>query len=153
MSTKKQSDSFRMVNRRAYHDYSVLSTLECGICLHGTEVKSIRASRASFAGAYAEIEAGELWLIGLHVSEYMQRGYAQHDVLRKRRLLAHKREIRKLARQVMEKRMTLIPLKIYETNHRLKLELGVCRGKREYDKRQTMKEETQKQELRATRYD
>ncbi len=145
--TKEPHKQFSLVNRKAFHEYLVISTLECGLELRGTEVKSIRASQVSFAGAYGNIEAGELWLIGMHVAEYSHKGHTTHESLRKKKLLVTKRELHKLSRQTAEKGLTLIPLKLYEKSHRLKLELGVCRGKRYHDKRQTEKEKTQKKEM------
>jgi SsrA-binding protein len=123
-------------NRRARHEYSILDTYETGIVLTGTEVKSLRQGTANLADGYAMIRDGELWLFGMHISPYAHGSYSNVDPLRRRKLLVHKKELRKLAARVQDKGLTLIPLKVYFAHGIAKLQLGVCRGKREYDKRQ-----------------
>ncbi|HUI66004.1 MAG TPA: SsrA-binding protein SmpB [Bacteroidota bacterium] len=123
-------------NRKARHEYSVLETYEAGIVLTGTEVKSLREGNANLADGYAAIAGGELWLHGMHVSPYAHGSYSNVDPLRKRKLLLHKKEIRKIVARLREKGLTLIPLKVYFRRGIAKLQIGVCRGKREYDKRQ-----------------
>ncbi|TVR00204.1 MAG: SsrA-binding protein SmpB [Spirochaetaceae bacterium] len=134
-------------NRRAFYDYAVDETLECGVVLTGTEVKSIRANKFSFSDAYGRIRNNELWLIGLHISEYSHGNLFNHEPLRERKLLAHRREIAKLRRKVDERGFTLIPLTIYLKGGRIKIELGVCRGKKNYDKREGIKERDQRREV------
>jgi len=131
------------VNRRARHDYLVVDTLECGIELRGTEVKSMRARHFAFADAYARVQDDQLFLSGLHVNTYPQGNQFNHDPDRTRRLLAHKQEIRRLRRRVDEKGLTLIPLRFYLKHGLVKCELGVCRGKRAPDKREDIKRRDQ----------
>ena len=126
-------------NRKAFFDYSVEEKLECGIELVGTEVKSLKDGKFSFADSYAKIENDQLWLEGLHVTPYVFGNINNHDPDRLRRLLVHKKEIKRLRRKVMEKGLTLIPLAFYLLHGLVKLELGVCRGKKLYDKREVIK--------------
>jgi SsrA-binding protein len=135
------------VNRRARHDYSVEESIECGIALVGTEVKSFRSGSISFPDAFATVEKGELWLIGLHVSEYAYSSIFNHEPDRRKKLLAHKQEIRRLARKVLEKGFTLIPLKFYLKNGMVKVELGLCKGKKQYDKREDLKDRDSKRDI------
>lgn len=127
-------------NRRAYHDYHVDDTIECGVELVGTEVKSLKTGKFSFSDAYGRIRDDEVWLIGLHVTPYEFASFENHDPDRDRRLLLHRDEIRRLRRQVDEKGFTLIPLKFYLKRGYVKVELGVCKGKKQYDKREAIKE-------------
>jgi len=122
-------------NKKAYHEYSVLDTLEAGIVLCGTEVKSLRQNGCSFNNAYIDIEKGEAFLLGLHIKPYEQGNIWNTDPDRTRKLLLHKKEIAKLSGQIAEKGMTLIPLEIYLTDGKVKVKLGVCKGKKLYDKR------------------
>jgi SsrA-binding protein len=126
-------------NRRAHHDYAIEETIECGIELRGTEVKSFRAGALSFPDAFALVEKGEVWLQGLHVSEYSYSSIFNHDPDRKKKLLLHAQEITRLARKVQEKGYTLIPLQFYLKDGRVKVALGVCKGKKQYDKRADIK--------------
>ena len=136
-------------NRRAKHDYHVLEALEVGLVLVGSEIKSIRNGKASLKGSYAAFDdSGELWVIGIHVSEYAE-ARDNHDPDRKRKLLAHSSELRKIRRKVVEKGVTLIPLDIHLSRGRAKLLLGLCRGKRQYDKRAAMAERDEKRRLDA----
>lgn len=123
-------------NRKARHEYSILDSYETGIVLTGTEVKSLRQASANLADGYAMIKDGELWLFGMHISPYEHGSYSNVDPLRRRKLLVHRKELRKIAARVQDKGLTLIPLKVYFSHGIAKLQLGVCRGKREYDKRQ-----------------
>jgi len=133
-------------NRRARHEYEVLEVLECGIALAGTEVKSLRGGNANLQDAHARIEDMEVWLYNCHVSPYDFGNRFNHDPDRKRRLLLHKYEIRKLKSKIQEKGLALIPLKLYFKNNRCKVALGLCRGKKLYDKRDTIsKRDTQRQ--------
>ena len=122
-------------NRRARHDYFVEESYECGIELKGTEVKSMRQGKVNLKESYARVKDGQVWAEGMHISPYEQGSIFNADPLRPKRLLLHKSEIRKLQAQVMRQGMTLIPLKIYLKDGRMKLELGVCRGKHLHDKR------------------
>jgi SsrA-binding protein len=123
------------VNRKARHEYTILQTFEAGIVLHGTEVKSLRQGKASLSDSYAVIENGEVWLLNAHINEYEQGNINNHDPLRKRKLLLNKNEIRKLIRAVDEKGNTLIPLRMYFTRGKAKVELAIAKGKKVYDKR------------------
>ncbi len=136
------------LNRRARFDYSVDESLECGIELKGSEVKSIKDGRISFPDAYAEVRDGEIWLKNFHISEYVFSSIFGHDPDRPKRLLLHKQEIKRIDRRVREKGNTLIPLSIYLKKGLVKLELGLCKGKKAYDKRASIKERDIDRELR-----
>jgi SsrA-binding protein len=127
-------------NRKARFQYTIDESIECGIVLQGTEVKSIKKGNFSFSDSYGRIKDGELWLIGFHVTPYEQGNIHNHLPDRERKLLVHKQEIKRLARKVDEKGYTLVPLKVYLKNGRVKLELGVCKGKKLSDKREAIKE-------------
>jgi SsrA-binding protein len=126
------------VNRRAYHDYFIDETYEAGLALQGTEVKSLRAGRANLRDGYVRVERGEAWLENVHISPYTQGGYANHEPLRPRKLLLHAREIASLVGKIKQRGYTLIPLRLYFAHNRAKVELGLARGKRQYDKRQAL---------------
>ena len=126
-------------NRRARHFYHVDDRMECGIALRGTEVKSIKAAQFSFTDSYARIADGELLLVGLHITPYAFGNQFNHDPTRTRKLLAHRDEIRRLRRRVTDRGLTLIPLRFYVKSGLVKVELGVCRGKRTFDKREDIK--------------
>jgi len=128
------------VNRKARHDYSVDDSYECGIELLGTEVKSFRDGKISFPDSWAEVVSGEVWLRSLHVSENPFSSVFNHDPDRPRRLLLHRDEIKRIRRKVEEKGFTLIPLSFYFKNGRVKVELGLCKGKKAYDKRADIRE-------------
>ncbi len=134
-------------NRKARYNYLVLDSLECGIALQGTEVKSLRSGKFSFTDAYARIENNQLWLVGLHITPYEFGNIFNHVPDRKRRLLAHKDEINRLRRKVDEKGLTLVPLKFYLKGRLVKLEIGVCQGKKLHDKRQSIKERDDKRSM------
>ncbi len=131
-------------NRKAFHTYFVEETFEAGMELLGSEVKSCRANNVAMSDAYARILDGEVFLIGLNIAGYKQASYMDHDPIRKRKLLLHKREIKKLKVAIEAKRFTLVPLKLYFKNGKVKVELGLCKGKNVADKRQTMREKTDK---------
>lgn len=135
------------VNRQAYHDYLVEETLEAGIALTGTEVKSIRAGKVNLRGAYARVKDGEVWLEGAHIAIYEQGTYMNHEPLRPRKLLLHHREISRLVGRVQAKGLTLVPLKVYFKDNHVKVELGLARGKKLYDKRESIKERETQREL------
>ena len=125
-------------NRRARYDYHVEDTLEAGLVLTGTEVKSLRAGRASLTEAFAQMSGGELWLHGLHIPEYAQGTWTNHEPRRTRKLLLHRKEIDRLASQVAERGFTIVPLSLYFSGGRAKVELALARGKRTYDKRRDL---------------
>lgn len=148
------SDESRVVtvNRQAYHDYFVDETFEAGIALTGTEVKSIRGGKVNLRGAYARVKGGEVWLEGAHIAVYEQGTYMNHDPMRPRKLLLHRREIDRLIGRIQAKGLTLIPLKLYFKHNHVKIELGLCRGKKLYDKRESIRErETQRELARVTK--
>ena len=147
---KKTNDDIEIVcqNRKARHEYHVLESLEVGIVLVGHEVKSIRDRHVSLDSSYAFISNGELWLIDCNIEPYKFAIHEQHDPKRKRKLLLHKRQIKNFAEKAAQKGNTLIPLKMYFLNGRAKVELAVCQGKREHDKRQSIKEREANREMR-----
>jgi len=141
-----------VANRKARHDYEILETIEAGVALVGTEVKSLRDGRANLGDAYAQIEKGEAWLLQLHISPYAQGNQFNHDPLRRRKLLLHKNQIRRLLTKVQEKGLTLVPLALVLVKNRVKVDIAVARGKRQYDKREaTQKRESQREIERAMR--
>ncbi len=125
-------------NRRARHDYHIEDVVEAGIVLTGTEVKSLRAGRASLTDGFAQLSDGELWLMGVHIPEYTLGTWTNHEPRRPRKLLLHRREIDRLASEIAERGLTLIPLALYFSGGRVKVELALARGKRAYDKRQDL---------------
>ena len=136
------------VNRQAYHDYFVEQTVEAGISLVGTEVKSIRDGKVNLRGSYAQARNGEIWLENAHIAIYEHGNRYNHEPLRPRKLLLHKREIAQLERKVATKGLTLIPLKLYLKGGRAKIELGLCRGKKLYDKREAIADRDREREAR-----
>jgi SsrA-binding protein len=135
-------------NRKAFHDFFIEEQLEAGLQLTGTEIKSIRDGRVNLRDAYARIEGGELWLYGMHISPYGQAGnYFNHDPLRRRKLLVHRREIVELARKVETRGYTLVPLRMILRKGRAKVDIGVARGKREFDKRDALAERDAKRQI------
>ena len=143
-----------VLNRRARHEYAIEETVEAGIVLTGTEIKSIRAGRVNLVDAYARIERGEAWLIGAHIAPYEQGNRYNHEPTRKRKLLAHTREIGRLAGKAAESGNTLVPLKMYDRGGHVKVDLGVARGKRSYDKRAALAERDARREIeRAVKRD
>lgn len=145
----KEKPTIKVVadNRRARHEYEILSTIEAGIELSGTEVKSMRNGRANLQDAFARIEKGELWLYNCHISPYEFGNRNNHDPVRPRRLLAHKREIERLNQLMKEKGLTLIPLKLYFLRNWVKVDLALARGKQLHDKRDAIKERDSKRQL------
>lgn len=145
----KASESRRSIalNRRARHDYHVLDELECGIVLQGTEVKVLRQGRCSIAEAYVAVKGAELFLIGAHVPEYAHGNVHNHAPTRERKLLVHRRELTRWHKQVREKGITLIPLEVYFAGSRVKVAVGLCRGKKLHDKREVSRERTDRREM------
>ena len=136
-----------MENRRARFNYEITEKFEAGIGLEGTEVKSIREGRANIQEAYADVRNGEVFLVGAHISPYSHGNRTNHDPLRDRKLLLHSREIKKLTGRVMEKGLTLVPLRLYLKGRLIKLEIGVGRGKKLHDKREDIKKRDQAREV------
>lgn len=134
-------------NRKARHDYNILETYECGVVLVGTEVKSLREGKASLVDAFATIDEGEVWLRNLHIPEYSRGHWTNHSPRRVRKLLLHRREIDSLQGKVQDGNKTLVPLKLYFKDGRLKCELGLAQGKQAYDKRQEIKRRTEEREI------
>jgi SsrA-binding protein len=136
-------------NRKAFFDYHILETFEAGIALLGTEVKGIREGQANLRDSYAAVDHGEVWLHNVHINPYSHRGYVDHDPRRKRRLLLHKAEIRKLIGRTVEKGLTLVPTRLYFKNGKVKVGLALARGKQAHDKRETMRRREVDRETRA----
>lgn len=151
---KKAGDRTIATNRRAYHDYHVEEKFETGIVLTGTEVKSLRASQMSFKDSYVTVEDGELWLVHCHIEEYLQGNRFNHNPDRPRKLLVHKNEIDRLARIIQQQGYTLIPLTFYFKGPWVKVEVGVCKGKKQHDQRQDIaKRDAKRQMDRAMKRD
>ncbi len=143
---REQGEKVVATNRRARHEYSIEKTYEAGLVLTGTEVKSLRQGRANLSDGYAFIDGGEAWLDSVHIPEYSQGTWTNHSSKRVRKLLLHKEEIVKLSHAVSAGGYTLVPLRLYFLDGRAKIELGVAKGKREFDKRQTLRERQDKRE-------
>src|SRR5262249_48253929 len=135
-------------NRKAYHDYHLLETFEAGLVLLGTEVKAIREGRVNLRDAFARVEDGQVFVYNMNISPYSHRGYADHEPLRRRKLLLHREEIRKLIGKTVEKGMTLVPVRMYFKKGRVKVAVSLAKGKKDYDKRETLK---RREADRATR--
>ncbi|MCL5028849.1 MAG: SsrA-binding protein SmpB [Bacteroidetes bacterium] len=151
----KENDDERdiTVNRKARHDYSIIQTFEAGIVLQGTEVKSLRLAKANLVDSYANLKDGEVWLVGAHISVYDQGSINNHEPTRTRKLLLNKSEIRKLIGKVKEKGLTLIPLRLYFKNGKVKVELALAKGKKTYDKREAIaKKDFQRSQERKIKY-
>jgi SsrA-binding protein len=133
-------------NRKARHDYLIEDTYECGISLWGTEVKALRLGKASLVDGWAQIVDGEMWMESVHIPEYTQGTWTNHATRRKRKLLLHKAEIVKISHRIKDGGYTLVPLQIYFLDGRAKVELAIAKGKKDYDKRQTLKEREDKRE-------
>ena len=137
------------LNRKAFHDYEISAKYEAGIVLSGTEIKTLRQQKGSIRDAYARVnKAGEIWLINSDIPEYKYGTYNNHSALRDRKLLLHRNEIKKLKTKLQDKGYTLIPLKLYFSGPFVKVELGLAKGKRQYDKRQAIKKEESKRQLK-----
>ncbi|OFW32762.1 MAG: SsrA-binding protein [Acidobacteria bacterium RIFCSPLOWO2_12_FULL_65_11] len=136
-------------NRKAFHDYHLLETFEAGVALLGTEVKAIREGRVNLRDSFARVDNGEVFLYNVNISPYSHRGYVDHEPMRRRKLLLHRDEIRKLVGKTVEKGMTLVPVRMYFKNGRVKVAVSLARGKKEYDKRETIKRREVDRETRA----
>jgi SsrA-binding protein len=136
-------------NRKAYHDYHLLETFEAGVALLGTEVKAIREGRVNLRDSFARVESGEVFLYNVNISPYSHRGYATHEPLRRRKLLLHRQEIRKLIGKTVERGMTLVPVRMYFKDGRVKVAISLAKGKKDYDKRDAIKRRDTERETRA----
>jgi SsrA-binding protein len=136
-------------NRKARHDYHILDTWEAGVVLLGTEVKAIREGRVNLRDSYARADRGEVWLLNVHISPYSHTGYAHHEEKRQRKLLLHAHEIRKIIGRVAEKGLTLVPLEMYFKKGRVKVLVGLAKGKQAHDKRETIRRREVDRETRA----
>ena len=150
MKVKAEDKKFNPVfaeNRKARHDYTVLETIECGIVLTGTEVKSVRHGGVSLSGAYGAVLKGELWLLGADIAAYKFGNRFNHEPKSQRKLLVHAKEIRELQLKTEAKGLTLVPLKIFLKHGKVKIDLGICRGKQLHDKREALKKKDLRREL------
>ena len=136
------------VNRRARYDYEVMESVEAGLVLTGTEIKSIREGRVSLSDSYGKPENGEMWLVNLHIAQYSAGSGENHDPTRRRKLLLRKDQIRRLTKMVSERGLTLVPLRLYIKKHYAKVELGLGRGRKRYDKRRAIVERDREREAR-----
>ena len=143
---KENGEKVVATNRKARHDYTIEDTFEAGLVLSGTEVKSLRMGRASLVDGYGFIDGGEAWLDAVHIPEYTQGTWTNHPPRRKRKMLLHKAQIIKISQKVKEGGYTLVPLRIYFSDGRAKVELAVAKGKKEYDKRHALRERQDKRE-------
>ncbi|MEI7057564.1 SsrA-binding protein SmpB [Nocardioides sp. CCNWLW239] len=143
---KEQGRKMIAQNKKARHDYHIEDTYEAGMVLQGTEVKSLREGRASLVDGFVDIDRGEAWIHGIHIPEYLNGTWTNHAARRKRKLLLHRAEIDKIERKVSEKGLTVVPLALYFLNGRAKVEIGVAKGKKSWDKRNTIAERTAKRE-------
>ena len=150
-SGKPKKSRYKLIadNRKAHFDYHVLETFEAGVQLLGTEVKGIREGKASLRDAYARIDKGEVWLFNVHINPYSHRGYVDHDPKRKRTLLLHAQEIRKLIGKTTERGLTLVPLRLYFKRGRVKVAIALVKGKQAHDKRETLRKREVDRETRA----
>ena len=147
MAGEKKFNPVFAENRKARHDYAVLETIECGIVLTGTEVKSVRQGAVSLAGAYGAVLGGELWLVGADIAAYKFGNRFNHEPKSRRKLLVHAKEVESLRLKTEAKGLTLIPLRVYLKRGRIKLDLGVCRGRQLHDKRDALKKKVQRREM------
>src|SRR5438309_9937294 len=148
-SDREKAQSYIAENRKAAHDYHLLEPFEAGVGLLGTEVKAIREGHVNLRDSFARVEDGEVYVYNMNVSPYSHRGYAEHEPLRRRKLLLHRDEIRKLIGKTVEKGMTLVPVRMYFKKGRVKLAVSLAKGKKEYDKRETVKRREADRETRA----
>lgn len=142
-----EKDRVVATNRKAYHDYFIDEVVEAGVVLTGTEIKSVRAGRMNLRDSYAKVVDGEMWMYNVHISPYEQGNRFNHEPERPRKLLLHSGQIKQLARKVLEKGFTLVPLKMYIKSHRAKVELALARGRRSYDKREAVAERDAQREI------
>jgi SsrA-binding protein len=148
-TAREKAQSSIAENRKAFHDFHLLDTFEAGLVLLGTEVKAIREGRVNLRDSFARVEGGEVFIYNVHISPYSHRGYADHEPLRRRKLLLHRSEIRKLIGKTVEKGMTLVPTRLYFKDGRVKVAVSIAKGKKDYDKRETIKKRETDRETRA----
>ena len=148
-TAREEAQKYIAENRKAFHDYHIIETFEAGIVLVGTEVKSIREGSANLRDSFARLEGGEVWLYNVHINPYSHRGYTDHEPTRKRKLLLHRQEIRKLIGKTVEKGMTLVPTRLYFKDGHVKVSLALAKGKQAHDKRETIKRRDIDRETRA----
>ncbi|MDR1522198.1 MAG: SsrA-binding protein SmpB [Streptococcaceae bacterium] len=149
----KQDGKLIAQNKKTRHNYTIINTFEAGIVLQGTEIKSIRNARVNLKDGYARIQNGEAWLLNVHISPYNQGNIYNHDPVRTRKLLLHKKQINKLLGEMKTNKTTLVPLKVYLKNNYAKVLLGLAKGKKQYDKRKTLKRREQAREMnKALKY-
>jgi SsrA-binding protein len=146
---RKAAERIVAENRKAFHDYHIIETFEAGVVLQGTEVKAIREGRVNLRDSFARVEDGEVFIYNVHISPYSHRGYADHEPTRRRKVLLHRQEIRKLIGKTVERGMTLVPVKLYFKGGRVKVALSLARGKQAHDKRETIKRREIDRETRA----
>jgi len=146
---REKAQAYIAENRKAHHDFHIFETFEAGIALLGTEVKAIREGRVNLRDSFARIDDGEPYLYNVNISPYSHRGYADHEPLRRRKLLLHRQEIRKLVGKTVEKGLTLVPTRMYFKNGRVKVAISLAKGKKDYDKRETIKRRETERETRA----
>jgi len=149
LTEREKAQSNIAENRKAFHDFHLLETFEAGLVLLGTEVKAIREGRVNLRDSFARVEDGEAFIYNVHISPYSHRGYADHEPLRRRKLLLHRSEIRKLIGKTVEKGMTLVPTRLYFKDGRVKVAVSIAKGKKDYDKRETIKRRDTERETRA----
>lgn len=147
-SEREKAQKIIADNRKALYDFHVVDTVEAGLVLYGTEVKSIREGRVNLRDSYGKVEDGEVWVYNINISPYSHRGYADHEPLRRRKLLLHKDEIRKLIGKTAERGFTLVPLRLYYKNGRVKVALSLAKGKTAPDKRETIRRRETERETR-----
>ena len=135
------------VNRRAYYDYDILETVEAGLVLTGTEIKSVRAARMNIQHAFARVEGGEMWLLNSHIAQYPQGNIYNHEPTRQRKLLLHNKQLAELAGTAAQKGLTLIPLRVYIKGHFAKVQIGLSKGRKTHDKRRAMIDKEQEREI------
>ena len=148
-SEREQAQKSIAENRKAFHDYHILETFEAGVQLVGTEVKAIREGNVNLRDSFARVDDGEVWVYNIHINPYSHRGYSDHEPTRRRKLLLHRTEIRKLIGKTVEKGMTLVPTRLYFKNGHVKLSLALAKGKQAHDKRETVKRREADRETRA----
>ncbi|RPI16651.1 MAG: SsrA-binding protein SmpB [Ignavibacteriae bacterium] len=152
ITEKERRERVITLNKKAFHDYEISNKYEAGIVLTGTEIKTLRQQKGSIQEAYARVKKGEVWLIGSNIPEYKYGTFSNHEPLRDRKLLLHNNEIKKITTKLQDKGFTLVPLKLYFSGPYVKIELGLARGKRSYDKREAIKKEEVKRQLKRIKH-
>lgn len=144
---KKNTNTNLAQNKKAFHDYEIIEKFECGVVLVGSEVKSVKAGKVSLKESYARFYGDELWVVGMHIAEFIEANIFNHETTRKRKLLLHKKELKRLAVKLQNTGLTIIPLRVYRKMHLIKVEIGLCKGRREFEKRDAIKEREVKREM------